>query len=165
MKPLFSQFVGALALGIVFASSACAQEFDPAADTGDTEEWLHAPLTPGEYEYHDEGSESLALFGDADPVHLFVMRCEKSSGTVGIARRGDADSEVAMTIRAEAETRTTMAQQVPGYGLIAISLQANDPLLDAIAVTRGRFAVEVQGFETLYLPPRGEAIRVIEDCR
>ena len=40
-----------------------------------------------------------------------------------------------------------------------------DPLLDAMAVTRGRFAVETTGLSTLYLPPWAEVTRAIESCR
>ena len=48
---------------------------------------------------------------------------------------------------------------------LTATLAANDPLLDAMAVTRGRFAVETPGLSTLYLPPWAEVSRVIEDCR
>jgi len=44
-------------------------------------------------------------------------------------------------------------------------LSARDPLLDAIAFSRGRFALEAAGLETLYLPAWPELSRVIEDCR
>ncbi|MGE5953581.1 MAG: hypothetical protein ACM308_08200 [Qipengyuania vulgaris] len=39
------------------------------------------------------------------------------------------------------------------------------PLLDAMALTKGRFAVETPGLPTLYLPAWAEVTRVIEDCR
>ena len=39
------------------------------------------------------------------------------------------------------------------------------PLLDAMAITRGRFAVEVEGEPGLYVPAWAEVTRVIEDCR
>jgi hypothetical protein len=43
-------------------------------------------------------------------------------------------------------------------------LQANDPLLDAIAFSRGRFMV-TGGGATLAIPSWPEAARSIEDCR
>jgi hypothetical protein len=43
-------------------------------------------------------------------------------------------------------------------------LLANDPLLDAIAFSRGRFLV-AGGGETLAIPSWPEAARSIEDCR
>lgn len=166
MKLIFSQLAGALALGFACtAGTAFAQDFDATLQDDDADDWLYAPLTSGEFVLEIEPGESLALFGDADPTHLFVLRCNKRTGEIGIARRGEAEGEVPMTIRTESRSRTFMSRQVPGYGLIAVSLPSRDPLFDAIAVTKGRFAVEVQGHETLYIPPWGEAIRVIEDCR
>ena len=47
----------------------------------------------------------------------------------------------------------------------AAGLPARDPLLDAMAFSKGRFAVEVAGLPTLYLPSWIEVSRVIEDCR
>jgi len=38
-------------------------------------------------------------------------------------------------------------------------------LLDAMALARGRFAVEVAGYPALYLPNWAEVARVVEDCR
>lgn len=44
-------------------------------------------------------------------------------------------------------------------------LPANDPILDAMAFSKGRFAIETAGQQTLYLPSWPEVTRVIEDCR
>ena len=50
-------------------------------------------------------------------------------------------------------------------GWLVVSLAVNDPLLDAIAFSRGRFALEAAEREALYLPSSPELSRVIEDCR
>lgn len=42
---------------------------------------------------------------------------------------------------------------------------ANDVVLDQIAYSRGRFALEAAGLPMLILPPWAEVARVIEDCR
>ena len=71
-----------------------------------------------------------------------------------------------MTLRTETQDRTLQAR--PGTGQAPLSVAvvaARDPLLDAIALTRGRFAVETPGQPTLYLPAWAEVTRVIEDCR
>ena len=44
-------------------------------------------------------------------------------------------------------------------------MPARDPLLDAMAFSKGRFALEVAGLPTLYVPSYPEVTRVIEDCR
>lgn len=66
---------------------------------------------------------------------------------------------------------TTSAQQRPlsaspyGAESLAIALPVRDSLLDAMAFSRGRFVLEVNGLSTLALPAWAEVGRVIEDCR
>lgn len=48
---------------------------------------------------------------------------------------------------------------------IVARIPARDPLLDAMAFSRGRFAVEVSALPTLYVPAYPEVTRAIEDCR
>jgi hypothetical protein len=50
-------------------------------------------------------------------------------------------------------------------GWIVAALPVRDPVLDAMAFSRGRFALEAAGEPTLYLPSWPELSRVIEDCR
>lgn len=71
-----------------------------------------------------------------------------------------------MTVRTNATTRTLAVQPTgatPAYA--AVALPPSDPLLDAIAFTRGRFTLEQAGTPPLVLPPWSEVARVIEDCR
>ena len=72
----------------------------------------------------------------------------------------------AMSISTETTTRQL---QITGIGnatpVFGVSLDPNDPILDAMAITKGRFAVGVEGERTLYLPAWTEVSRVIEDCR
>jgi len=49
--------------------------------------------------------------------------------------------------------------------MISIQLAAYDPLLDALAFSRARFAVVAAGSPPLVLPAWPEIARVIEDCR
>lgn len=68
-----------------------------------------------------------------------------------------------ITIRTEAASQTRAASR---NGMAIRTLFApDDPLLDAMALSKGRFAVEVQGLPPLYLPSWAEVSRVIEDCR
>jgi hypothetical protein len=71
-----------------------------------------------------------------------------------------------MRIRTEMGDR--LLDAVPSGGqmpTLVASLSANDPFLEAIAFSKGRFAVEVQGLDPLYLPAWPEVTRVIEECR
>lgn len=49
--------------------------------------------------------------------------------------------------------------------IVATRVDADDPILDAMAITKGRFAIETPGLPTLYIPAWVEVSRVIEDCR
>ena len=71
---------------------------------------------------------------------------------------------LAMTIRTET-TEPTLAAERFGAELILVTVMATDPLLDAMALSKGRFAVEVEGEATLILPSHAEVSRVVEDCR
>ena len=63
------------------------------------------------------------------------------------------------------ETTTRLLDAEPSGANLAVSLSARDSLLDAMAFSKGRFAVEATGQPTLYLPSWIEVSRVIEDCR
>ena len=159
MKPVYLHLTAALA--VTFATAAAI----PAV-AQEEENWLSQPQTPGDWIYIAESGETLALFDEGDvAVHLFVLRCDKQSRRIGIARRGTTDKPLVMRIRTETRERVLSASQVPNNRLIAAEVDASDPLLDAMALTRGRFAVEVEGMEPLYIPAWAEVTRVIEDCR
>lgn len=71
-----------------------------------------------------------------------------------------------MRIMTETATRLLDARPTGSQSAdLATTLSARDSLLDAIALSRGRFAVEAAGLPTLYLPSWAEVSRVIEDCR
>lgn len=108
----------------------------------------------------------MAVFGSTDGTALFSMRCERVSGTVLLARAGTLAGPTTMTIKTETQDRKLTARPNPGTPpMIETSLVARDGLLDAMALSKGRFAVEVSGLPSLYLPSWAEVTRVIEDCR
>jgi hypothetical protein len=108
----------------------------------------------------------VARFGDAATVRL-TMRCE-AGGQVSLGYYGPAAAPAAMTVRTEFMERA-IGQVVAGSGAGAPQLvgtiPARDPLLDAMAFSKGRFALEVAGGAPLYVPAYPEVTRVIEDCR
>lgn len=184
MKATYLHAAGAVAL--TFGIAACVPQSEPPAPTPPPvqrpaptptptpapvvqepvyENYLDAPQTEGTWSYVDEPRESLGLFGIGNPVHPFVIRCDKSTRQIGLARRSASGGPRAMRIITETATRGFTANPVEGYGMVAASLSPRDPLLDAMAITKGRFAVEVEGERTLYIPAWAEFTRVIEDCR
>jgi hypothetical protein len=129
--------------------------------------WMDAPQTPGDWFYIPQAGASIAAFGPAERQPWFAMRCDMSSRTVSIGRASASTMAQPMTIRTESATRTFSANPAQGSieHLVATALPAADPFLDAMAFSKGRFAVEVAGEATLYLPSWPEVTRVIEDCR
>lgn len=145
----------------IVTEAAIKAEAEPQYDS-----YLDAPQSPGTWEYENEPHEKLALFGENPRQPVFLMRC--SEGAIALARVTDAPQSEprAMSVATETVTRRLEASPVPGREVIlAARLEVNDPLLDAMAITKGRFAIEVEGLKSLYLPAWTEVSRVIEDCR
>ena len=128
--------------------------------------WMDAPRTPGDWHYRSLPTGGIAVYGDNNSASLFTMRCDRPANAVVLLRAGALSGPASMTIRTETQTRTIAAQPSPGIAPVVESrLSANDRLLDAMALSKGRFAVEVPGLKPLYLPSWAEVTRVIEDCR
>lgn len=120
------------------------------------------PATPGEWRWSLENGRSVARFAGG----ALVLRCDRPGGTVTLLRTGTVAGDVPMTVLTTHVSRPLSGTAVAGPPpAVAATLQARDPLLDAIAFSRGRFAVEVAGLPTLYVPSWPEVNRVVEDCR
>lgn len=119
-------------------------------------EWEDAPASPGDWSLDG----AAAAFGSAQGAQL-ILRCE-SGRQVSLIRAGARNGN-ALTVRTSYGARALAASALP-EGLAA-RLAASDPLLDSIAFSRGRFAVEAVGLPRLIVPAWPEAARVVEDCR
>lgn len=178
MKPIYAQAAGAVALTFVIAS--CAQTPAPAPAPApvvtpptvtaspvptmpSVSNWADAPQTPGDWTYRATNGGSIALFGEPQQGVRFSIECSLTSRAVFLARATNGDSSTDMTIRTETSDRTVATVSEPDRAVA--NLASRDPLLDAMALTRGRFAVEIPGLAPLYLPAWAEVTRVIEDCR
>jgi hypothetical protein len=127
--------------------------------------FLDAPQSPGTWTYFDEPGESLGLFGVPGRQPDFMIRCDKTTRKVGLARRTAILGSMRMIVETETATRELTAQSLGDLGLSAVELDPRDPVLDAMAITKGRFAISVPRAEHLYIPAWVEVSRVIEDCR
>jgi hypothetical protein len=106
-------------------------------------------LAPGQWTYSVTANGSVASYDS----HL-SLRCDRATRTVTISRAAGASA--LLTIATDTMTRT-----LPTGG----RLLANDPLLDAIAFSRGRFLVAGGSGGVVAVPSWPEAARSIEDCR
>lgn len=177
------RFRGQIAALICFGTACCtapapeptpAPPARPASTPAPTVEvpspsfdnWMDAPQTPGDWFYRRSGTTTVALFGTAGTDARFALTCKLSGRTITLARAGTASGAVPMRIRTETADRVLSAQPSGGeLPSIIASVAATDPILDAMAFSKGRFAVETAGQSTLYLPSWPEVTRVIEDCR
>jgi hypothetical protein len=138
------RWAGLLLLG--FAGQLAAQDapvpFDLARGT---------PLTIGQWRY-----AATALGSDARFGNHFAIVCNRPARRVTLQRIDRTAGPMTITIVTDLGMRT-----LPVNGVVGIS----DPVLDAIAFSRGRFLVDRGGAARLVIPASPEAARSIEDCR
>lgn len=133
-------------------------------------DWRDWPLTPGTWRYAPASPGlTVATFGDAQGLPRLRLSCDRSARQVAITlpgATGVASLEVrtTSTSRAIAATALSRADEWPPVSLEA-RLASTDPLLDAMAFSRGRFTIGQAGRPPLVVPAYAEIGRVIEDCR
>lgn len=116
-------------------------------------DWRDRPRTPGDWAYARDGSGSRASYRPGGAT----LACGPDR-RVRLAVEGRAPGP--LTVRTSTASRT-LAPGPDG----AVTLDPRDPLLDAMAFSRGRFALEQPGHPPLSLPSWAEVGRVVEDCR
>jgi len=94
------------------------------------------------------------------------MTCDTVQRGITLRRTGSGEGTTILTITTPDLRRLLTATAEAGPpAVFAVRLAPNDPLLDAMAFSRGRFMVETQNTAPLYLPSWAEVSRVVEDCR
>ena len=153
-KPMFA-FAAALALPLTTPALSQA----PARIDLDR----YPPLA-GNWSFRAIAGGSESAFSDLSAGRRLVVRCNRSNRTVSIVRTGVPAAAPTLTIWTSSAARSVPARWEASQVLTA-DLTARDPLLDAIAFSRGRFATAAAGAPMATLPWSPEAARVIEDCR
>ena len=145
----------AAALALTAESSLNAQAVaDLATATPLAGSWSYA-ATPG-------GSE--AKFASTSGFPQLWMKCTRATRRISIARVASAAAPF-VNVWTSSQERSVPSAFNPAAGRLTIELAAFDPLLDAIASSRGRVGFAVGAQPPLVLPPWPEVSRVIEDCR
>lgn len=128
-----------------------------------TSDWNDWPLTPGTWTYAPDNRGTRAMFGSGGNASV-VLRCDRTERRMYLARAGTVTTP--LTIRTSSATRSLPVQPAGGaVPYVAAALAAGDPLLDAMAFSRGRVAIQQAGAPVLVVPTYAEIGRVIEDCR
>ena len=148
----------AAVFALIAASPVDAQTAPPAVDystaTPLTGTWFYSPAP--------DGSEAIFLNTSAQPQ--IIIHCVRMTRRVAIAKPASAAAPF-LTVWTSSQWRNLPASFNPATARLTAELPAFDPLLDAIAFSRGRFAVSVSGAAALVLPAWPEPARVMEDCR
>ena len=126
--------------------------------------WMDVPQTPGDWRYAQIANGSAARYGEGGSEPRFSLVCT-GNRRIELVRHGPFTADALMTVRTEHASRNLTTTRTPDNAAVRAVLAATDPLLDAMAFSKGRFAIETPGAPALYLPSWPEVTRVIEDCR
>ena len=138
----------------------------PAAAPKPILSWDVAPVSAGDWTYRQDADGTIALFGPPDSEATLAFRCHPQRHEIVVMRVGQPVADTVMTIRTSSGDVRWPAKPVKdGLGELDVIRPASDPGFDWIAFSRGRFAVEAQGYARLIVPAWAEVARVIEDCR
>ena len=145
----------AAALALAIPASLFAQTIpDLGTVTPVTGSWAYA-ATP-------DGSE--ATFSNASGAVQLTVHCARATRRVRIAKAASAAAPL-LSVWTSSLTRSVPSRFDPATGRLTIDLATYDPLLDAMATSRGRVGFGVGTEPALVVPAWAEAARVIEDCR
>jgi len=130
--------------------------------------WQDAPRSTGDWVYRRDARGSVALFGPTGADASFIIRCDNAARRIYLSRVGElpgADSGTMTTRSSTGMKSFTIKNNGDSPSYVAATLPVNEPQLDAMAYSRGRFLVSVKGGVDLVIPSWPEIARVIEDCR
>jgi hypothetical protein len=145
----------AAALALIAASSLDAQNIpDLGTATPVDGAWSYAATT--------DGSE--ASFANASGSPQLWLHCTRATRRVSIAKAAGAAAPQ-LNVWTSSLTKSLPATFNTATARLAVELAAWDPLLDALATSRGRIGVSAGAQPPLVVPPWPELARVIEDCR
>jgi hypothetical protein len=114
--------------------------------------------------YARDSRGSIARFGEAGGDALFTIRCEANGARIFVSRPGSVAAR--MTLRSTNGAKAYDALPTNGQPpYVAAEIAARDPQLDALAFSRGRIMIGLDGASDLILPIWPEFTRVVEDCR
>ena len=129
-----------------------------------------ARVAAGSWSYQAVPGGSNARFIDTSGTARLALECSKVTRRVSISRTS-ATAAPSLSVWTSDASRTIAARFEPNAMRVVAELGAHDPLLDAMAYSRGRIAVTLLGVgvgagtEPLIVPAWPEVARTIEDCR
>jgi hypothetical protein len=126
--------------------------------------WTDWTIAAGAWVYRRDERGSIALYGTPGADALVTLRCDKARARLFLSRASDVGGT--MTVRTSSTSKALSVQPTGGKPAYAASeIGAGDPILDAMAFSRGRIALELNGAQNIAIPVWSEIGRVVEDCR
>ena len=123
-----------------------------------------AAVAPGSWGYQPVPGGSEARFVDATGTARLVLHCTRANRQVSISHASSVPA-ASLSVWTSSASRILPARFEANAMRVTAEVFAQDPLLDAIAFSRGRFVVTMAGGAPLVVPAWPEAARTIEDCR
>ena len=127
-----------------------------------------APVMAGSWTYQALPGGSEARFIDTTGIARLVIHCTRATRQVSFSPTSAVPSP-SIFVWTSSASRNLPVRFEPNAMRVTADLSAFDPLLDAIAFSRGRVAVVLPGAgaggSSLVVPASAEAARTIEDCR
>ena len=154
------KLAAAAALAAISASSLPAQTATPPAVT----DFTYAIRLAGSWTYAPAPDGSAATFLNVSAMPQLTLRCDRTARRVSLSKPASVAVPF-LNVWTGTLVRSAPASFNPATQRVTIQLPAYDPLLDAMAFSRGRIAVYVPGSPALVLPAWPDIARVIEDCR
>jgi hypothetical protein len=157
------RFSNAAAFALIAASSVHAQTAAPAP--APMPDLTYAAPVPGDWTYSGAAGGTQAVFRDAATRRVqLTIRCTLAARLVTISK----PSAVAVPfilVWTTSSSKSFAATFDPAQAQVNATVQSSNDILDAMAFSRGRLAVSVEGAPPLVLPSQPEVARVVEDCR
>ena len=150
----------AAALALTAASSLKAQ----TTATAPTVDYTTATPIEGNWTYVPVPGGSEATFANTSAQPQLTISCTRATRQVAVSKPATGAAPF-ISVWTTAQTRALPSSYNPATGKLSATLAAFDPMLDAIAFSRGRVEFSVAGQAALVIPSWSEAARVIEDCR
>ena len=143
------------ALALTASSSLFAQT---------TFDFSNATPVAGDWHYESTATGSESTFNSTAGYPQIWIDCVRATRHVTIARPASVAAPT-VNVWTSSATRSVPASFNPATRRLTIDLATYDPLLDAIATSRGRMAFTIGTDPALVVPAWAEVARVIEDCR
>jgi hypothetical protein len=145
----------AAALALAVSSALHAQ---PIADQSTA-----LPL-PGTWTYTAGADGGEAVFTDSGNQPQLSLRCVRGIRRVVLSKPASAASPT-LGVWSSTASKSWPATFDAATARLSAQIANWDPVLDAIAYSRGRFAVAAAGQQPLVVPDWADISRIVEDCR